>query len=138
MLAKIFYKIWNFWLRLPEKLRFLAIGGFNTAFSYLLFIICLFILGQNKYQVCLLISWILSSFFSFATMKTFVFCTKGGWKSEYLRCATSWVVSYFVNAIVLEILLVSFAWNVYFAQIIAIAVYTCVTYILFKHFAFKK
>ena len=138
MLRKIFYKIWNFWLRLPEKLRFLVIGGFNTVIAYMIFVLCLLVAGTDKYQMCLLLAWILSSFVSFVMMKTFVFCTKGGWKSEYLKCAASWLVSYVVNAVILQILVQNLMWNIYLAQMLAVAICTCVTYILFKYFAFKK
>ena len=137
MLTKLFYKIWDFWLRQPEKLRFLLVGGFNTIIAYLLFILAILFLSEERYQESLILSWIISSFISFTLMKIFVFCTKGGWKSEYAKCVASWGVSYCVNAIVLEIFVGYLNWNVYFGQLIAIMCYMCVTYILFKHFAFR-
>ena len=137
MLTKLFYKFWNFWLRQPEKLRFLFIGGFNTAVAYLMFVVALFLLGEGSYQVSLVLSWVLSSFISFSLMKIFVFHSKGGWGSEYAKCVFSWGVSYCVNAILLEIFVEYLKWNAYFGQLVAILCYMCVTYILFKHFAFK-
>ena len=138
MLTRIFYRIWNFWLRLPEKMRFILIGGVNTVVAYIIFVISLLILGADVYQFCLLLSWILSSASSFVLMKTFVFCSKGHWFNEYSKCAISWVVSYFVNALILQILVSNLSWNVYIAQLIAIIIYSCVTYILFKYFAFHR
>ena len=138
MLTRVFYKVWNFWLRLPEQIRFLVIGGFNTTVAYFIFVILLHILGTDSYQLSLLMSWILSSVTSFVMMKTFVFCTKGGWRNEYLKCVASWVVSYFINAIILGVLVQVAHWSVYWSQLVAIVVYSCVTYLLFKYFAFNK
>lgn len=137
MLTKIFYRFWNFWLRLPEKVRFVLVGGFNTVVAYTIFWILLQILGAEKYQVSLLLSWILSSFISFSLMKIFVFCSKDGWCSEYFKCVASWGVSYVCNAVILELAVSWLGWNVYISQVFAVVIYTCVTYILFKYFAFR-
>lgn len=136
MFTKFFYRFWNFWLRLPEKIRFVLVGGFNTVVAYSIFWVALQILGTSKYQISLLLSWVLSSFISFSLMRIFVFCSKDGWCSEYFKCVASWGVSYVCNAIILEIAVSYLQWNVYLSQIVAIIIYSCITYILFKYFVF--
>ena len=138
MLIRIFYRLWNFWLRLPEQLRFVLIGGFNTLAAYLIFMLCLLLWGEGRYQVCLAAAWVLSSFLSFSLMKIFVFCSTGGWCAEYVKCAASWVMSYAVNALVLELAVAGWQWNVCMAQAFPVVIYTCVTYLLFKYFAFRR
>ncbi len=139
-LIKIFRTLWNFWFKLPDKIRFLLVGGFNATVQYLIYACLLYFWSEEKYQTALVLSWVISSVSSFATQKIFVFCTKGKpieWLKEYAKCVSVWVISYFINAIILGIL-VNFAdLNAYLAQIIAITCTTVTTYILFKHFAFK-
>ena len=125
------------WCKLPDKLRFLLVGGYNAAFSYIIFAIALFILGQEHYQICVALQWIISSVFSFINQKIFVFCTKGNWLKEYLKCCTTWLVSYFLNAVILELIVKYVSKNVYVDQLVSIFIVSVVTYVLFKYFAFR-
>ena len=138
---RYFWKIWNFWFSLPDKIRFVLVGGFNATVQYLLFALFLWLLGEQKYQFSLVLSWIISSLSSFATQKIFVFCTKGNlakWIQEYIKCVGVWVTSYFINAVILDLLVRFAGISPYIAQIIAIACTTISSYILFKYFAFRK
>jgi len=130
-------KLYNLWCKLPDKLRFLLVGGYNAAFSYIIYIIAVKLLGEGHYQICVALQWSISSIFSFINQKIFVFCTKGNWIKEYLKCCTTWVVSYFLNAIILELIVKYVSKNVYIDQLVSIFIVSIVTYVLFKYFAFK-
>lgn len=56
---------------------------------------------------------------------------------EYLKCCTTWVFSYMINAGLLEIIVKVLHINVFIAQIIATLSAAVFTYILFKKFAFR-
>lgn len=131
-------KIINFWFSLSDKIRFLFVGGFNFAFAYFLFIVMTLIIGKEHYQIDLVLSWLLSSFVSYTTQKTLVFCTKGNIIKEYFKCFTSWMVSYAVNALLLELFVSVLSINVFVSQFFATGMAAVVTYILFKFFAFKQ
>jgi putative flippase GtrA len=126
------------WLRIPKIIRFIIIGGVNAAISYLIFAIALFLLGNAFYQVCVALQWILSSVPSYFNQKFFVFCTTGNYLKEYFKCCSTWVVSYFLNAFILEIFVRFLIKNVYVAQLFSIFTVSIVTYILFKYFAFRQ
>lgn len=126
------------WYSLPDKIRFLLVGGFNAAFSYIIFALAIFMIGKEHYQICVALQWIISSVFSFINQKIFVFCTKGNWLQEYLKCWITWFVSYICNAIILEFIVRFVTKNVYIGQIFSILMASVITYILFKYFAFKK
>ncbi len=128
----------NIWFKLPDVIRFLIIGSINALISYLIYALFVFILGNNFYQLCVFLQWSLSSVISYFNQKFFVFCTKGNYLKEYLKCCTTWAISYFLNVIILEIFVRYFIKNVYIAQFIALFVVSVSTYILFKCFAFKK
>ncbi len=125
------------WLKLPKIFRFFIIGGINAAISYVIYAIVIFILGEGYYQLAIALQWLLSSVTSYINQKFFVFCTKGNYLKEYMKCCSTWVVSYFLNAIVLEIFVRYLIKNVYIAQFISLFIVSIVTYILFKFFAFR-
>jgi putative flippase GtrA len=62
------------WLNLPRQLRYLLVGGVNTAFGYGLFVLCYLTLsGNTSYPAILVLSHILAVTFSFATHNWLVF-----------------------------------------------------------------
>ena len=71
--------LYDKWCTIPDKIRFLFIGGVNAAFSYIIFAIAVYLIGQEHYQICVALQWAVSSVFSFVNQKVFVFCTKGHW-----------------------------------------------------------
>ncbi len=131
-------KLFTLWNKFPDKLRFLFIGGINTSISYFMFLIFLFFLGKENYQLSLALSWALSSFISFILQKTLVFQTKGNWLVEYIKCLFTWAIAYIINALLLELVVAYYSLSPAFGQIIAIFCTTIFTYMLFKYFAFKK
>lgn len=126
----------SFWFNISRKIRFVIAGCFNAFVSYGIYAAYCFFMGDQTYQTALVLSWVLSSVISFNVQKYLVFQSKGNWFKEYLKCGISWGLSYLINALLLEIF-VKFI-NVFAAQILATICVALVTYILFKHFAFKK
>ena len=129
--------LYNKWCSIPDKIRFLFVGGVNAGFSYIIFAIALYLIGSEHYQMCVALQWIISSVFSFVNQKVFVLCTKGNWLKEYFKCCTTWVISYACNALILELIVRYVSKNVYLSQLVSIFLASIVTYVLFKYFAFK-
>lgn len=129
--------IYNKWCLIDDKIRFLLIGGVNFVISYIIYAIAIYILGKDHYQLCLILQWVLSSFTSYFNQKFFVFCTQGNYIKEYIKCCSTWVLSYFVNAFLLEFFVKYVGMNVFISQFIAVFLASIVTYVLFKYFAFK-
>lgn len=137
-LLALYNTVFRFWMRFPEKIRFLLVGGYNTVFSYILYAVFLYI-SEGKYaQTALFGSFIVSSMNSYLTQKFYVFNTRGNYWREYTRCLGVWGVSYLVNALFLWILTAFLSMNPYGAQIIAIIAVTVLNYILLKGFAFRQ
>ena len=129
--------LYNKWCSIPDKIRFLFVGGVNAGFSYIIFAIALYLIGSEHYQMCVALQWIISSVFSFVNQKVFVFCTKGNWLKEYFKCCTTCIISYACNALILELIVRYVSKNVYLSQLVSIFLASIVTYVLFKYFAFK-
>lgn len=130
-------KIKNFWFGLSDKIRFLLIGGFNAGVSYVIYSLICIIIGEESYQLALAAAWVLSSIVSFTTQRYLVFNVKGNLVKQYLKCCTTWVFSYLINATLLEVFVQKLEINVYLAQIVATLVCAIFTYVLFKTFAFR-
>lgn len=126
------------WLKLPRKIRFFIIGCLNAAVSYGFYILFCLILGMTKYQTALVFSWLFSSVISFSVQRNLVFQSCGNPFKEYAKCCVSWSVSYFFNAILLEITNKLLKMNVFVGQIVSTLAVAVCTYILFRNFAFKK
>ena len=128
----------EYWFKLSDKIRFLIIGCFNAGVSYLIYSAFCLILGDSAYQVALALAWAISSVVSYSTQKFLVFQANGNWIKEYLKCCTTWLFSYLINAGLLEFIVKILHLNVFVAQIIATITAAVFTYIFFKKFAFKK
>lgn len=126
------------WLKVPRFMRFLVIGCVNAGIAYLIYAVCVFFIGAEHYKLCATLQWVLSSFTSYFNQKFFVFCTKGNYIKEYIKCCSTWAISYVLNIVLLEIFVRFIIKNVYIAQFISMFLVSLVTYVLFKVFAFKS
>ena len=87
----------NIWFKLPQKLRFLLVGGFNTVFAYAVLALLLWLFeGLNKKlnlnflpvfvaNFSLFVQYVITINVSFATMRYYVFQSHGNWKQEFLK-----------------------------------------------------
>lgn len=130
--------ILNFGFSISEKIRFLIIGTVNASFSYGIYSIICLIFGEKIYQTALGLSWVLSSVLSFSLQKNLVFRSKNNWFKEYLKCCTTWIISYILNAVLLEIFVRYLCINIFFAQLVSTLLAAILTYILFKFYTFKN
>ena len=131
------------WFSLDRKIRFLFVGAWNSAVSYLLFALLFFLFNNSHQQIALLLSFIISSLQSYIMQKYFVFQTVGNVKKEYTRCLLVWGLGYLLNVFLLEFLT---GWvfvglgvfNTYISQFVAMFIVAVASYILLKLFAFKR
>lgn len=135
---KIISSTKKYWYNLSRKLRFALIGCINAVIMYAIYTFFILILGTSHYQVSLALAWIFSSMTSFFLHKVYVFHSKNNILKEYLKCCLTWIISYFINAILLEFLVKYICLDVFISQIIAPAIAGIFTYIIFKTYTFKK
>lgn len=136
-LIDLYLKLFHFWLRFPEKIRFLLVGGYNTVISYALYTLFVWLTAGSEPQQALFLSYIISSINSFLTQKFYVFNTRGNYGKEYISCLLSWGVSYLFDALLLKGFL-GLGLNPYFAQFLALALVTINNYVLLKYVAFQN
>ena len=135
---EVMKSLYSNWCKIPDKIRFLFIGAVNAGISYVIFALAVYLLGQSHYQLCVVLQWTISSVFSYFNQKFFVFCTKGNYLEEYIKCCSTWIISYFVNIIVLNFFVNYITKNLYVSQFISLFIVCVVTYVILKTFAFRS
>lgn len=153
MIVKAYKTLENFWFRINQKIRFLLVGGFNTATSFILYYIILY-LTAGKEQVSLLLMNLINVNISIATMRYYVFQSRGNFKKEYMKALSSYAVLYLINMglLVLFVKLVHIQeilspesllseipnLNKAVAQLCCIIIITIITFFTHKYYSFRK
>ena len=133
----LYKKTENTWFKLPQKLRFLLVGGFNTVTSYLIFAGLYFLLDGN-YVPTAIIQYIISVNISILTMRYYVFRSKGNFTKEYLKACIVYIYMLGFNLAWLYVFVDTLHINALISQAVYLVISTITTYILHKYFSFRK
>lgn len=152
-IGNAYKKLEAIWFKLNQKIRFLLVGGFNTALSFIIYYIFLYI-TEGKEQLSLLLMNLVNINISIATMRYYVFQSTGNFKKEYAKAFSSYIVLYFINTGLLalfvriirlkEILPPNSIFleipnlNKATAQLCCICIITVMTFFVHKYFSFRK
>ena len=152
-IVKAYKYLEDIWFKQNEKLRFLLVGGFNTAVSFIIYYIILY-LTSGREQLSLFLMYIININISIITMRYYVFRSHGNLVSEYIKAFSSYIVLYFVNMVLLaffvhvvhisESLSANSFWltipnlNKTVAQICSVCIITIITFFVHKYFSFRK
>ena len=137
-LLELYFKVENLWFKMvPEKLRFLLVGGFNTVFAYGVYAFLLEII-KLPYLLALFIQYFITINVSVATMRYYVFRSKGNFIKEFLKAWSVYIGLFFANTVGLSFLVEICRIDELWAQGIYLTFSTILTYILHKYFSFRK
>ena len=152
-IAKTYKFFEDIWFRQNEKLRFLLVGGFNTATSFIIYYLFLYFTSGRE-QLSLLLMNLININISITTMRYYVFRSTGNFWKEYFKAFSSYIVLYFINMGLLaffvrivhikeslpegSILLDIPNLNKAIAQICCIIIITIMTFFVHKYFSFRK
>lgn len=118
-----------------KELRFLFVGGINTAVGYGAYALCVFF-GLH-YSFAQLISAIIGIVNSYVWNKYFTFRKKGKSAIEIVRFIAVYAVSYAVNLGLLFVLIDKLNMSEYLAGVFGLIVITLISYIGHNKFSFK-
>ena len=127
----------RFYAEHGEKLRYLVIGMWNTAFSYMLFWLFLRVLGPHLYIVASVLAWICAVVQSTVTMKFLVFRRPGRLVHQVLRAYVIYLPALGLSTLILWTGVSVLHLNPLVAQLAAILVTTVFSYIGHKYFTFR-
>lgn len=127
-----------------ERVRFLAVGGFNTAFGFLIFVLVnLALRGQFAGHpawasvVTLLVSHLIASIPAFVLYRMFVFKVSGRIVRDFFRFQSVYVIPLTLNLFALPFL-VWLGLGAIVAQAIIVCVNVVINYVGHKYFSFKR
>lgn len=129
-----------------ERVRFLAVGGFNTAFGFLTFVLVDLAIGRpitgNGHAVwasivTLAISHLVASIPAFVLYRAFVFKVSGHVLRDFVRFQSVYLVPLSLNFFALP-LLVWLGLTAIVAQAIIMVVNVIINYIGHKYFSFRR
>lgn len=121
------------------KLRYLFVGGLNTAVGLAIFPILFFALAAYKlhYVVIFVLSQVASITFAYITNKFAVFKTRGNYIREYSRFLTFYVSYAVFNLVVLAILVESTGISPVWLQSLCAVLVVLLSYVWHSRITFK-
>jgi putative flippase GtrA len=135
-----FRNVLNFWFKIPQFYRFLLVGGFNTLFSGLCFLLLHHLFHAFlHYLLILFLSHFITVTNSFFTFKFFVFTKSNGkmW-IEYLKTHVSYLFYILCNAFCLYFAVKYLKLDVRMSQLTIICILSICFYFVHKHFSFYE
>ena len=123
---------------LPEKIRFILVGCFNTFFGFAVFAL-LYLLADAyiHYLIILVLSNFISVAVAFLMLKFFVFQTQGNYLNEFMRCYVTYLIMLILNALLLYLMVDTLAQGVVLSQFIITALIVVLSYLGHKYFSFQ-
>lgn len=124
--------------RHEEKVRYLIVGGWNTAFGYLLFVVLYGLLGSIvHYTVILTVGYVISLTNAYICYKFLVFRTKGNYLKEYLRFYLVYGVAYLINLALLPVFVEVLKVSPIIAQAVIVFFTVIISYVGHRNFSFS-
>lgn len=129
-----------------ERVRFIAVGGFNTVFGYLIFVLADLSVGRMIRDdgsavwasiVSLLISQVIASFPAFYLYRRVVFKVSGNVLRDFARFQSVYILPVSLNLFALPFL-VWLGMTAILAQALIVCVNVVINYIGHKYFSFRR
>ena len=140
----------NIWFKLPQKLRFLLVGGFNTVFAYTILALILWLFENINTSArlefaqvwvanaALFVQYVITINVSFLTMRYYVFQSHGDWKKEFVKAWSVYLFLYLINSPILSFLMLFVGLQPLVAQAVYLVFSTIVTFLLHKYYSFRQ
>lgn len=121
-----------------EKMRYLLVGGYNTAFGYILFAGLLMLFKEQvHYLVLLVMSHVFSVINAFFAYKFLVFKTKQSGLREFGKFNMVYLGVLIINLVALPVMVNFLAIRPIIGQAWFVVITVIVSYLGHKHFSFK-
>jgi putative flippase GtrA len=119
-------------------LRYLLVGGLNTLVSYIVFFVIWSLWGANlTHLVCLVLSYLITTWPAYLAQKKFVFDTQVSIRESLLKYQAVTITSFFVNAASLEFMVTIFEWEVTLAQATSLLFTAAVVFGIHRFWTFR-
>lgn len=121
-----------------EHFRYLAVGGWNTAFAYAVFASLHLAFPSLNYMVVLLLTHVVGTTNAFLTYRYIVFRVRGRFFIDLGRFVLVYLGAFAFNLVALPLLVEGLGLNVLFVQGAIIVVTVASSYLGHKYFSFRR
>lgn len=122
-----------------EKLRFVAVGGFNTCFGYLAFLALYLLLAQHIHYLLIgVLAHAISVFVAFTGQRYLVFRSQAPWLPEFLRFNLSLLTVFSCSLLGLYLLVERAGVTPLIAQAMITVASVVGSYLAHRHFSFRR
>jgi putative flippase GtrA len=122
-----------------QPLRFLVVGGWNTAFGYFFFSLLYYLLSPRVHYLAIqAVCVVVNVTMAYACYKFIVFRTRGNYLREYLRFYAVYAVPIGFGFLLLAFTIEVLKMNAYLAQALVTGLIAVTSYLGHKHFSFKS
>jgi putative flippase GtrA len=129
---------WRAWWRLPQQVRFLLAGGYNTVFGYLVFSALYLSIGRwIHYLVVALLAHLIAVISAFVVHRRLVFRSIDRWQTSFIRFNVSQLAALGCGMAGLYLLVQFGHFNPLLAQALIISFTVSLTYVLHRHYSFR-
>lgn len=129
-------KLENRWFKLPQQLRFVLLGGFNTLLSYLIFVVLIEV-SHLPYYVSLITQYLITVNLSIFSMRYYVFRSQSPLLREYLKAWTIYLAMLGFNYMFLYLTIDCLHYPILLSQAIYTIISTIITYLLHRFYSFR-
>ena len=122
-----------------QRVRFLAIGAFNTAFAFVVFAVLQILVGSAVgYLVVLLFAHVVGVLEAFVVYRLTVFRVRGNVLQDLVRFETVYLVALAVNLALLPLLVEVVGLEVLVAQGVIVVVTSLLSFFGHRDFSFRR
>lgn len=125
--------------RSSEKLRFLVVGAYNTAFGYATFAVLYWLFGSRiHYLVLLIVSHIVSVTNAFVAHRRVTFASDGSVLTQYVRFNVSYLGLLLLSLVLMPLAVERLGLHPLVASALVLAITVCTSYFVHSHFSFRQ
>lgn len=135
-MINLYHQIESTWFKLPQQLRFVLLGGFNTLLSYLIFVVLIEV-THLPYYVSLITQYWITVNLSIFSMRYYVFRSQSPLLREYLKAWTVYLGMLGFNYLFLYLTIDCLHYPILQSQAIYTILSTLITYLLHQFYSFR-
>jgi putative flippase GtrA len=125
------------WWRLPQKVRFLAAGAYNTAFGYLAFAALYLLSGRSVHYLAIgFMAHVIGAISAFLVYRHLVFGAVDSWGASFIRFNLSQLFTLGFGIALLFVLVEFARFNPLFAQLGVLLTTVTLSWLLHRHYSF--
>lgn len=122
-----------------ERIRFLIVGGINSAFGFTCFVVGQALFGDDVgYLTVLVVTTIMAVLFAYCGHRWLTFQVRGMWLLDLARFSSVYMVTLALNIVALPLLVEVGGITPILAQSIFVAVIMVLSYLSHRHFSFRR